>query len=71
MAPKINDYLIVYFPAVRCNFDQGSFCSFTNGRNDDFDWTIRSGSTPSRGTGPSSDVSGNGNYLIAAQISYL
>lgn len=30
---------------------------------DDFDWTVRSGSTPSSSTGPSSDVSGSGKYL--------
>ena len=64
---KISDYSIFYFPVVQCNFDQGSLCSFTNGRNDDFDWTIRRGSTPSIGTGPTSDVSGNGNYLMPIQ----
>ncbi|CAB3984307.1 MAM and LDL-receptor class A domain-containing 1-like isoform X1 [Paramuricea clavata] len=48
--------------AVRCNFDQG-LCSFTNGANDDFDWTVRSGSTSSSNTGPSQDVSGNGKYV--------
>ena len=38
-----------------------SLCSFTNGCNDDFDWTVRRGHTPSCETGPSRDVSGNGN----------
>ena len=51
------------FQPVQCNFDQGRLCSFTNGGNDDFDWTINRGSTPSGGTGPSSDLSGNGNYV--------
>ena len=66
----INDYFIDYFPVGRCNFDQGNLCSFTNGSSDDFDWTINRGSTPSSGTGPSHDVSGDGNFLIPFQISY-
>jgi hypothetical protein len=57
---------IFFSPIVRCNFDQGILCSFTNGANDDFDWTVHGGSTPSSGTGPSRDVSGNGNTLIVS-----
>ena len=60
MPNKIDDYHIAYFPAVRCNFNQGNLCSFTNGRNDDFDWTVHCGRTPSNHTGPSHDISGNG-----------
>ncbi|CAB4037572.1 MAM and LDL-receptor class A domain-containing 2-like, partial [Paramuricea clavata] len=52
--------------AGRCNFDQGDLCSFTNGANDDFDWTVHSGSTSSLNTGPSRDVSGNGNLPIVS-----
>jgi hypothetical protein len=57
---------IFYSPVVTCNFDQGVLCSFTNGANDDFDWIVHSGSTPSYDTGPSQDVSGNGNTLIVS-----
>ncbi|XP_028396414.1 MAM and LDL-receptor class A domain-containing protein 2-like [Dendronephthya gigantea] len=49
---------------VRCNFDQSTLCSFANLPNDQFDWTIKKGSTPSGGTGPSRDVSGRGNYVF-------
>nr|XP_054770411.1 MAM and LDL-receptor class A domain-containing protein 1-like [Lytechinus pictus] len=37
-----------------CNFDSG-FCGWTQDSTDYFDWTLRSGSTPSVNTGPSSD----------------
>ena len=57
-------HVIVFFSLVRCNFDQGNLCSFTNAGNDQFDWTIRRGSTPSGGTGPDQDVSGNGTYTF-------
>ncbi|KAK7473655.1 hypothetical protein BaRGS_00035133, partial [Batillaria attramentaria] len=39
-----------------CNFDTGSFCSWTNTQaGDNFDWALQQGGTPSAGTGPSSD----------------
>ena len=42
-----------------CNFENG-MCNWVNARTGDhFDWTIRSGSTPSSLTGPSSDRHGN------------
>ena len=31
--------------------------------NDDFDWTVDAGGTPSGGTGPSDDFTGGGNYM--------
>lgn len=34
-----------------------------NARNDDMDWIVSSGSTPTPGTGPGADISGSGNYL--------
>ena len=44
-----------------CNFDAGSLCSGVEQRGDDkFDWTVKRGSTPSGGTGPSGDVKGSG-----------
>lgn len=42
-----------------CDFDQ-NLCGFVQSKNDKFDWTVRSGSTPSSSTGPSADASGNG-----------
>ena len=53
---------------VKCNFDDGNLCSFTNGQNDEFDWTIHSGSTGSYSTGPSQDVSGNGKYTSHLKV---
>lgn len=52
------------FVTVYCNFDSGSRCDFTQDTQDDFDWTVHQGDTPSGGTGPSSDMSGKGikNY---------
>ena len=42
-----------------CSFENG-MCTWVNVRNGDhFDWTIRSGSTPSSQTGPSSDHNGD------------
>lgn len=35
-------------------------CSFVQDKNDKFDWTRINGGTPSLGTGPSADHTGNG-----------
>ncbi|XP_048581200.1 blastula protease 10 [Nematostella vectensis] len=45
-----------------CNFDS-NMCSFVNMGSDKFDWTRRSGGTPSWGTGPSSGHGGKGSYM--------
>ncbi|CAB3991891.1 MAM and LDL-receptor class A domain-containing 1-like isoform X1 [Paramuricea clavata] len=47
---------------ANCNFDNGDTCSYKNGAGE-FNWKVNTGSTPSSGTGPSSDVSGIGSYL--------
>ncbi|CAB3988406.1 MAM and LDL-receptor class A domain-containing 2, partial [Paramuricea clavata] len=49
--------------SANCNFDNGDTCSYQNGAGQ-FNWTVNRGPTPSRGTGPSSDVSGRGFYLF-------
>ena len=39
-----------------CNFDSRSLCTWTNDhQNDQFDWQLRNGRTPSGQTGPSND----------------
>ena len=38
-----------------CTFEGGDLCSWSQGTNDDFDWTIQTGSTPTIGTGPPAD----------------
>ncbi|XP_078360420.1 MAM and LDL-receptor class A domain-containing protein 1-like isoform X2 [Oculina patagonica] len=45
----------------QCSFDTNT-CGFVQSHLDKFDWSINSGGTPSSNTGPSQDVSGNGNY---------
>jgi len=47
---------------VYCSFDTGSLCEFSQGTEDDFDWTLNRGPTSSGGTGPSTDMSGNGTF---------
>ncbi|XP_076090048.1 MAM and LDL-receptor class A domain-containing protein 1-like isoform X2 [Mytilus galloprovincialis] len=42
-----------------CTFEDGAPCFLVEATNDDFDWTSRSGSTPSGGTGPQSAVEGS------------
>ncbi|XP_035475409.1 MAM and LDL-receptor class A domain-containing protein 1 isoform X3 [Scophthalmus maximus] len=49
----------------RCNFEF-DLCSWRQCRQDDFDWLIKAGSTPTVGTGPSSDHTlrdPSGHYL--------
>lgn len=52
-------------PEVSCTADGtvGFFDCWTNATGDDIDWDILSSSTASGSTGPSSDYSGNGNYI--------
>lgn len=38
---------------MSCDFELP--CSFTQAQNDDFDWTLNSGSTPTTNTGPDTD----------------
>ena len=45
-----------------CNLS-GNWVNLNNGSEDDIDWRTWSGATQSAGTGPSTDVSGNGRYL--------
>ena len=47
-----------------CDFDNG-LCSWTNSKMDDFDWTVRSGRTPSFFTGPV------GDYLVLGKKIFL
>ena len=56
--------ILLYVDVVQCNFDNG-WCGFRNENGgDNFDWTLRSRSTPSLQTGPSSDISGKGRLLF-------
>ena len=44
-------------------FDNGFSQCWAQETNDDFDWTVDAGGTPSGGTGPIDDFTGGGNYL--------
>ena len=45
-----------------CTFDDGTLCSWTNAVENQFDWLLYKGNTPSSDTGPSGDH-GMLNYL--------
>ncbi|KAJ7385144.1 Meprin A subunit beta [Desmophyllum pertusum] len=49
--------------SVKCTFDNGLCSGWAQSTSDHFDWTVRSGATPSSGTGPSTDHSGSGKYI--------
>jgi len=51
----IDDVILIlgYCPApTNCDFERGSICSWTQLKDDDFDWLLQSGETISFGTGP-------------------
>ncbi|GAB1600483.1 zinc metalloproteinase nas-6-like [Argonauta hians] len=49
-----------------CNFEQQNTCSWTQNTDDDFDWKLFKGSTPTAFTGPSGDnTNGLGYYIFA------
>ena len=51
----------------RCDFSHGICDFWTNDMDDNFDWTLTKGSTPTAGTGPSTDHTtrtDNGNVLL-------
>nr|XP_057923048.1 MAM and LDL-receptor class A domain-containing protein 1-like [Doryrhamphus excisus] len=48
--------------SLNCSFDS-SFCRWNQMSTDAFDWTWKSGSTPTLMTGPSADHSGDGHYV--------
>ncbi|XP_069106937.1 MAM and LDL-receptor class A domain-containing protein 1-like [Argopecten irradians] len=45
--------------SITCTFENNAPCFLTQELNDNFDWTIGQGSTPSSSTGPSSAFEGN------------
>ncbi|XP_063438931.1 MAM and LDL-receptor class A domain-containing protein 1-like [Mytilus trossulus] len=53
------DGIAPYNGTQTCTFEDGAPCFLVEATNDDFDWTLRSGSTPSGGTGPQSAVEGS------------
>jgi MAM domain, meprin/A5/mu len=39
-------------PPINCDFEQADLCSWTQMKDDDFDWLLQQGETDSFGTGP-------------------
>ena len=50
-------------PSVACNFDKQNTCDWKQTNTDDFDWTLKNGSTDSTKTGPSAGHDGHGFYI--------
>ncbi|XP_015768782.1 PREDICTED: MAM and LDL-receptor class A domain-containing protein 1-like [Acropora digitifera] len=58
---QIHEFL--FSIGLDCNFDSGGLCQgVSQNRDDKFDWSVGKDGTPSPGTGPSGDISGNGYY---------
>ncbi|XP_013382843.1 MAM and LDL-receptor class A domain-containing protein 1-like [Lingula anatina] len=58
-----------------CSFESGMLCTWVQMHNDNFDWKIRQGHTPSLDTGPMADhtyqnASGHYIYLETSQKNY-
>ena len=50
--------VLPFFSAFKCNFE-ASFCGFKQAKDDKFDWTRKTGRTPSSNTGPSGAQEGS------------
>ena len=57
---KINRFNIFLDLVAKCDFDSGLCSQWSQSTSDQFDWTVRSGPTPSHNTGPLADHSGSG-----------
>lgn len=63
---SINLFMHYFADTLSCDFDQGTFCRWTNSKEDDFDWLIGK-STPTLTTGPSEDhTSRNGELSFTS-----
>ena len=51
-----------------CDFDENTFCTWTQSVSDNFNWTLNSRTTHTQGTGPISDQSGAGQWSVAKHI---
>eukprot|EP00057_Strongylocentrotus_purpuratus_P006196 XP_011660670.1 PREDICTED: MAM and LDL-receptor class A domain-containing protein 1-like [Strongylocentrotus purpuratus] len=50
-----------------CTFEDSTLCTWTQGTNNDMDWIIQTGSTPTVGTGPPADhttQTQEGHYIV-------
>nr|XP_039272221.1 MAM and LDL-receptor class A domain-containing protein 2-like [Styela clava] len=54
---------------IDCPFYSGSICSWKQSSDDDFNWTLRKGSTTSDSTGPSGDHTTGDDYYLYIEAS--
>ena len=54
--------------SLDCDFEDFDSCGWQDVTTDDFDWTERTGSTPSTDTGPSSGYGGKNKYTEAILV---
>ena len=61
----INFRSYLLYQVLNCDFDDSTFCKWANENSgkSKFNWTLKSGQTPSRRTGPISDVSGINSFF--------
>ncbi|CAF4185562.1 unnamed protein product, partial [Rotaria sp. Silwood2] len=53
-----------------CTFDDNTLCSWTNAANNQFDWILRKGRTPSYVAGPDGDHTTGDSYYIYIEASF-
>ena len=68
----VNFRFYLLYQVLNCDFDDSTFCAWANEKNRKFKWTLKSGQTPSRSTGPLSDVSGiNSLFYIDSLVRFI
>ena len=59
---------LISLASLECDFEDFDSCNWQNVDTDDHDWTTRSGSTPSKSTGPSGDFSETGKDIVFSPL---
>ena len=70
--PSLSVSDLVWGCPFRALGERRPWCDFSQGGNDNFDWTLQQGPTPTRRTGPDRDYfTGTGAWLLAATRNLL
>lgn len=56
---------------LSCSFEDSSLCEYGQDSTDQFDWTMKAGSTSTVGTGPMNDHTYGTNQGVFVQMIYL
>ena len=70
----VNFRFYLLYQVLNYDFDDSTFCSWANENSgkSKFNWTLKSGQTPSWSTGPISDVSGiNSLFYIDSLVGFI